>query len=66
MKKIIIITIIVVFVLCLIPIKRVHKDGGTISYNAILYSYTDYHQLQDDGTYYDAKEFRIFPFNYFN
>lgn len=60
-----VVVIFVVAVLC-IPIKYRYKDGGTVAYKAILYSYTEYHQLQNDGSYYEANEFLIFPFNYLN
>lgn len=60
-----VVAILLIAVLC-IPIKYTYKDGGTVAYKAILYSYTEYHQLQDDGSYYEANEFRFFPFNYFN
>lgn len=56
--------ILIVFAISCIPIKQTYKDGGTISYNAILYSYTKYHQLQADDTYYEATELLIFPFNF--
>lgn len=48
-----------------IPIKYNYKDGGTVSYRAILYSYTKYHRLIDDDSYYTGTEFLIFPFNFF-
>ena len=61
-KKIIVIIIIITLLLCCIPIK--YKDGGTVSYKAILYSYTKYHKLQENDAYYDATEFLLFPFNF--
>lgn len=39
-KKIIIIVIVVLFILMLMPIPTKLKDGGSVSYNAILYKYT--------------------------
>lgn len=62
-KKLIIV-VLIVLVICCIPIKQTYKDGGTISYNAVFYSYTKYHQLQTDDTYYEAAELLIFPFNF--
>lgn len=55
---------VVLLILMCVPIKHTYKDGGTVSYKAILYSNTDYHRMQDDGTYYEATEFKLFPFNY--
>ena len=54
---------LILLILC-IPIKYNYKDGGTVSYRAILYSYTKYHKLIDDDLYYIADEFLIFPFNF--
>lgn len=40
-KKVMIPVIIIVFLLlCCIPIKVRYKDGGTVSYKTVLYSYT--------------------------
>ncbi len=63
-RKILIILCLSLLIMC-IPIKYSYKDGGTISYKAILYSYTRYHKLIDDDSYYIANEFLIFPFNFF-
>lgn len=63
-KKTIVIIIIITLLLCCIPIKYTYKDGGTVSYKAILYSYTKYHKLQENDAYYDATEFLLFPFNF--
>ena len=65
-KKLILILIGVVFLLCCIPIKYTYKDGGTVSYKAVFYSYTKYHQLQEDDTYYNEQRFLLFPFNFFD
>lgn len=47
-----------------IPVKLAYKDGGTVKYQALLWSYTRYHQLMGTGeAYYEGTEFRIFPFN---
>ena len=62
-KKRIVILIIIAVVL-LFPIKLNYKDGGTVAYKAILYSYTKYHRLEDTDTYYDDSELLIFPFNF--
>ena len=62
-RKRLIILCLVLLIMC-IPIKYNYKDGGTVSYRAILYSYTKYHKLIDDDSYYIANEFLIFPFNF--
>lgn len=59
-----IVIIVAVFIICCIPIKFVYKDGGSVSYKAILYSYTKYHRLEADDTYYIADEFLFFPMNF--
>ena len=43
-----------------------YKDGGTASYKAILYSYTKYHRMEEDESYFTAREFLAFPFNFLN
>ena len=48
------------------PITYRYKDGGTVSYKAILYSYTKDHRMEEDESYFTAKEFLIFPFNFLN
>ena len=62
-RKRLIILCLILLILC-IPIKYNYKDGGTVSYRAILYSYMKYHKLIDDDSYYIADEFLIFPFNF--
>ena len=64
-RKRLIILCLSLLIMC-IPIKYSYKDGGTISYKAILYSYTRYHKLIEDDPYYIANEFLIFPFNFLN
>ncbi|MCR5204213.1 MAG: substrate-binding domain-containing protein [Lachnospiraceae bacterium] len=44
-KLIIIIVIVLVLAAFLIPIPNRYKDGGTVEYKALLYSYTKYHAL---------------------
>ena len=60
-KKLLI--LLIILILCL-PIRYRYKDGGTVSYKAILYSYTIYHRLKEDESYYTGREFLIFPFNF--
>ena len=47
-KKIILAVIIITLIVMLIPIRAVYKDGGTVGYNAVLYSVTDYHSINFD------------------
>ena len=57
MKKKIFIILCIIFTLLLIPIPSKMKDGGTVHYNAILYSVYDVHRIKpvdvpnEDGTY---------------
>lgn len=62
-KKKLFIFLAILLILCF-PIKYNYKDGGTVSYKAILYSYTKYHRLENDGSYFIDTEFLIFPFNF--
>lgn len=45
-KKVIRIAIIIITLILLVPIPLRFKDGGTVKYQAILYSITDYHALR--------------------
>ena len=60
-KKLLI--LLIILLLCF-PISYRYKDGGTVSYKAILYSYTIYHRLKKDESYYEGREFLVFPFNF--
>ena len=62
-KKRLIILCLALLIMC-IPIKYNYKDGGTVSYRAILYSYTKYHRLEDDDRYFTGTKLLIFPFNF--
>lgn len=44
--------ILLLLLVLLCPITYRYKDGGTVSYKAILYSYTKYHRLEVDDSYY--------------
>lgn len=44
-KKIGIIAVLAVLIIMLIPIKLQYKDGGTVKYNAVLYSITKHHEI---------------------
>ena len=63
--KIICIIVSVCLAVCCIPLKYTYKDGGSVSYKAVLYSYKQYHQIQIDGTFYEYNKFLFFPFNLF-
>lgn len=54
MKKIIIVTIILLVMLVLIPISSKMKDGGTTHYNAIFYDVYDMHRVTTPDDYNDA------------
>lgn len=54
----------VLLLLCCIPIKLTYKDGGTVKYQAVLWSYTRYHRLLADGGVYEGTAFHLFPFNF--
>lgn len=47
-KKRIIVICIFLAVILLFPLKQQLKDGGTVEYNAILYSIKDVHRLNPD------------------
>lgn len=69
-KRLWILALILLLVVLCIPIKSTYKDGGTVSYDAILYSYIKYHSIDGHSaaegiiTYYEGTEFLIFPFNF--
>lgn len=64
-KKVWIIAILLaVLLLCCIPIKMTYKDGGTVKYQALFWSYTRYHRLMEDGGFFEGTEFCVFPFNF--
>lgn len=64
-KKFVILSIVIILIIMCFPIRYDYKDGGSISYKAILYSYTKYHRLEKDDSYFTKTEFLIFPFNFF-
>lgn len=47
-KKLIVIICVIVALVLLVPIPMRLKDGGTVEYNAILYSVKDVHSLNPD------------------
>ena len=69
MKKIIIITICVLLVLVLlIPIPLRLKDGGTVVYQAVLYSIEDVHRLDhnSESGYIEGIVINILGFEIYN
>ena len=69
--KKIVLAILVVLVILLCPFARFkYKDGGTISYHAILWEYFDYHELTDEfdeegkRVYNEKNVFHFFPNNF--
>ena len=58
-KHIIIVTVLVILAVSLIPIPRYLKDGGTVEYNALLYSVHQVHSLNLDGGYNVGTRVRV-------
>ena len=65
-KKVLIIVAAVVLVLLLIPIPLQLKDGGTKTYNAVLYRVVAWHALVEDAPdgYKTGTEVHLFPKNF--
>jgi hypothetical protein len=42
------IAVIILIILCMIPARLQYKDGGSVSYRAVLYEVTKWHQLSDE------------------
>ena len=69
MKKIIIITICVLLaIILLVPIPLRLKDGGTVVYQAVLYSIEDVHRLDhnSESGYIEGIVITIFGFEVYN
>ena len=64
--KVIAVVIIVLIIACCIPVKRMLKDGGTVEYNAVLYSVTKVHSLYYDFGYMEGTQIRVLFFNVFD
>lgn len=64
-KRVLILMVIVFFLMC-IPTVNKYRDGGTVEYRAVLYTYTKWHKLNPDGPeeYIIYNEFKLFPFNF--
>lgn len=63
-KLILAVTLLLILLLGCVPVRLAYKDGGTVKYQALLWSFTRYHQLTGTGSYYEGTEFRVFPFNF--
>jgi len=67
--NIVIIVLVVIFLICLIPIKAKRKDGGTVEYAAVLYKVIVWNQIYNDPDsdeikYHTGTNVYIFPFNF--
>lgn len=62
-KKLFVLLLVIVL---FFPITYRYKDGGTVSYKAILYSYTKYHRMEEYESYFTERQFLVFPFNFLN
>lgn len=56
--------ILLLCILLCFPVPWSGEEGNLSSYRAVLYSYTRYRVLKEDGTYYTTGKFSIFPFNF--
>lgn len=65
-KIILILAIVLVMVLFLFPIKLTYKDGGTTTYNAVLYKVIIWNILDQNepGGYRRGSEIHLFPNNF--
>jgi len=58
-KRVIVILLIVAAIILLIPVPVHFKDGGTVKYQAILYSITDYHSIKVPDGFYTGVEIKV-------
>ncbi len=65
-KKIVITVIIALIILLLIPVPRRLKDGGTVEYNAVLYSVKKVHSMYYDFGYMEGTQVRVLFWNVFD
>lgn len=63
-KSSIIIIAVILIILMLIPVKLAYKDGGTIKYQAVLWSVTKWRKILGVKQYYVATEVRILFFSF--
>ena len=69
-KKVLLIVLSIILVLCLIPMPMRLKDGGTVMYCAVLYKVVVWHQMLPVGEnqsdiYREGINFYPFPINFF-
>lgn len=48
-KKLKIIIVLIVALILFVPVKLHYKDGGTVKYNAVLWSVTKHHSIAHDS-----------------
>ncbi|MDE6538601.1 MAG: hypothetical protein K2K66_00275 [Ruminococcus sp.] len=68
-KKLKIIIPLIIAIILLVPVKECAKDGGTIKYNAVLWSVTKHHSAHDlEGRhgYYTGTTVRILCFKVYS
>ncbi|MDE6501849.1 MAG: hypothetical protein K2L10_07160 [Ruminococcus sp.] len=69
-KKLKIIIPVIVAIILLVPIPTGYKDGGTIEYNAVLWSVTKHHSIADNlegrRGYYTGTTVRILCFEVYS
>ena len=67
-KKIVMIICVLLVVALLVPIPLRMKDGGTVKYQAVLYSVSDVHRLapSEDGGYKEGIIIEIWGMQVFN
>lgn len=58
-KKLIRIIIVIIALILILPIPIRYKDGGTVKYQAVLYSITNYHALRGVDGYDTGIEIRV-------
>ena len=65
-KKLLVINLIstVILLILFLPIKFQYRDGGTVDYRALTYRVIDWNKLNNDGTYYKARDVIFFPNNF--
>ena len=65
-KKLVIIILVSIAILLIlfVPIKFQYRDGGTVDYRALTYRVINWNKLNNDGTYYKAKDVIFFPNNF--
>ena len=65
-KKVILSVVIIILLVLLVPIPMKLKDGGSIRFQALLYSVTKYHKLDHTTNYVDGIGIEILGMEIFN